>query len=195
MVVTCPWSDLVLPGAAPQDPGSNCEDTGAPVQYKRASMRTFRYAIDCTQMKLSAGQMNYKDDFDTKVRFRPVSVAEDFVYVDTPPRFLTNVKKSAHKCDTSDRTPASVNLLQRREDTFRVCIATVATVVIDEDRCQPCGHRMRDRDATGPRRARGIRANDRYGRCSLTRRGRISHRPHLSALQYSRESTEPFSVV
>lgn len=108
--------------------------------------------------------MRYKDDIDTKIRFQPVSVAEDFISVDSPPRFLTKVEQSAHKCDTSNRKPASVKLLTKKEDRFRSFNATVATVLIDQDRYQPRGHRMSHQDARGARRTRGTGANDRYGR-------------------------------
>ena len=131
--LTRPPNGLVLPGAAPQDTGSNREDPRTPVQYKRATLRKLRDAIDRARMKLTAAQKRYKDDFDKMVRFRPVIVAGDFVYVDRPLRLLTNVERRTHERDTTDAGPASVKLLPKTEGPFRVRSATDATVVINQD--------------------------------------------------------------
>ncbi|CDF32918.1 unnamed protein product [Chondrus crispus] len=106
LVLTRPPSGLILP-----------EDPRTPVQYKRATLRKLRDALDRARTKLSASQKRYKDDFDKKVRFRPVVVAGDFVYVDRPPRPLTSVER---------RTRA-------QEGPFRVRSATDTTVLIEQD--------------------------------------------------------------
>ena len=85
LVLTRPPSGLMLSGTVPQDAGTHREDPWTPVQYKRATLRKVRDALDRAQTKLIASQKRYKDDFNKKVRFRPVVGAGDFVYVDRPP--------------------------------------------------------------------------------------------------------------
>ena len=85
LVLTRPLSGLILPGTIQQDAGTHREDPRTPVQYKRATLRKLRDALDRVRTKLTASQKRYKDDFDKKVRFRPVVGAGDFVYVDRPP--------------------------------------------------------------------------------------------------------------
>ena len=93
LVLTRAPSGLILPGTVPQDAGTHREDPRTPVQYKRATLRKLRDALDRARTKLTASQKRYKDDFDKKVRFRPIVGAGDFVYVDRPPRPLKIVER------------------------------------------------------------------------------------------------------
>lgn len=48
-------------------------------------------------MKLTAAQKRYTDDFEKKLRFRPVVIAEKFVDFYRLPLPLTNVELGAHE--------------------------------------------------------------------------------------------------
>ncbi|CDF40922.1 unnamed protein product [Chondrus crispus] len=130
LVLTRPPSGLALPGTVPQDAVSNTEDPRTPVQYKRATLRKLRDALERTRVKLTAAQRRYKADFDKKVRFRPVIEKGDRVYVDRPPRPLTSTERG--DLPSNDGGP-SVKLLPKTEGPFPVRSATETTVVVDQD--------------------------------------------------------------
>ncbi|CDF38169.1 unnamed protein product [Chondrus crispus] len=130
LVLTRPPSGLALPGTVPQDAVSNTEDPRTPVQYKRATLRKLRDALERTRVKLTAAQRRYKADFDKKVRFRSVIQVGDLVYVDRPPRPLTSTERG--DLPSNDGGP-SVKLLPKTEGPFRVRSATETTVVVDQD--------------------------------------------------------------
>ena len=130
LVLTRPPSSLAQPGTVPQEAVSNTEDPPPMVQFKRATLRKLRDALERTRVKLTAAQRWYKTDFDKKVRFRPVIEVGDLVYVDRPPRPLTSTERGDLPSD--ERGP-SVKLLPKKEGPFRVRSATEATVVVDQD--------------------------------------------------------------
>ncbi|CDF39905.1 unnamed protein product [Chondrus crispus] len=130
LVLTRPPSGLALPGTVPQDAVSNTEDPRTPVQYKRATLRKLRDALERARVKLTAAQRRYQADFDKKVRFRPVIEVGDLVYVDRPPRPLTSTERG--DLPSNDGGP-SVKLLPKTEGPFRVRSATETTVVVDQD--------------------------------------------------------------
>ena len=133
LLLTRPPSGPILPGTVPQDAGTHREDPRTLVQYKSATLRKLRDALDRAQTKLTASQKRYKDDFDKKVRFRPVVGAGDFVYVDRPPRPLTSVERRTRAQDTTGTDELSVKLLPRTEGPFRVRAATDTAVLIEQD--------------------------------------------------------------
>ena len=133
LVLTRPPSGLILPGTVPQDAGTRREDSRTPVQYKRATLRKLRDALDRARTKLTASQKRYKDDFDKKVRFRLVVGAGDFVYVDRPPRPLTSVERRTRAKGTTGTDELSAKLIPRTEGQFRVRSATDTTVLIEQD--------------------------------------------------------------
>ena len=133
LVLTRPPSGSILTGTVPQDAGTHREDPRTPVQYKRATLRKLCDALDRTRTKLTASQKRYKDDFDKKVRFRPVVEAGDFVYVDRPSRPLASVERRTRAQGTVGTDKLSVNLLPRTEGPFRVRSATDTTVLIEQD--------------------------------------------------------------
>ena len=133
LVLTHPLFGLILPGTVPQDAGTHREDPPTPVQYKCATLRKLRDALDRARTKLTASQKRYKDDFDEKVRFRPVVGAGDFVYLDRPPRPLTSVERRTRAQVTTGTDELSVKLLLRKESPFRVRSATETTVLIEQD--------------------------------------------------------------
>ena len=68
--------------AGRRDPSREPADPGAvQARYAAQALRRARPFSD----KKTASQKRYKDDFDKKVRFRPVVGAGDFVYIDPPP--------------------------------------------------------------------------------------------------------------
>ena len=131
LVLTRPPSGPILPGTAGR--GTHREDPRTPVQYKRATLRKLRGALDRARTKLTASQKRYKDDFDKKVRFRPVFGAGEFVYVDRPPRPLTNVERRTRAQGTTGTDELSVKLLPKTEGPFRLRSATDTTVLIGQD--------------------------------------------------------------
>ena len=133
LVLTRPPSGLILPGTVLQDVGTHREEPRTPVQYKRATLRKLRDALDRARTKLTASQKRYKNDFDKKVRFRPVVGAGDFVYVDRPLRPLTSVERRTRAQGTTGTDELSVKLLPRTEGPFRVRSATDTTVLIEQD--------------------------------------------------------------
>ena len=133
LVLTRPPSGLILPGTVLRDAGTHREDPRTPVQYKRATLRKRRDALDRARTKLTASQMRYKDDFDKKVRFRPVVGAGDLIYVDRPPRPLKSVARRTRAQGTTGTDELSVKLLPRTEGPFRVRSATDTTVLIEQD--------------------------------------------------------------
>ena len=72
LVLTRPPSGFILPSTVPQDAGTHREDRRTPVQYRRATLRKLINALARARTKLTASQKRYKDDFDKKVRFRPL---------------------------------------------------------------------------------------------------------------------------
>lgn len=66
-----------------------------------------------------------------KVQFWPILGAEDFLYVDNPPRTLTIVERRVHQRYTTEADYNYVELLSRTEGPFHVRIATDAMVVIE----------------------------------------------------------------
>ena len=132
LVLTRAPSGLVLPGTVPQDAGTHREDPRTPVQYKRATLRKLRTALECARGKLTTAQERYKASFDRKVRYRPVIVVGDYVYVDRPPRPLRRAERDSAEITDGDGNPA-VKLLPKAEGPFRVRSATDTTVVIDQD--------------------------------------------------------------
>ena len=133
LVLTRPPSGLIIPVTVPQDAGIHREDPRTLVQYKRASLRKLRDALNRAQTKLTASQKRYKEDFDKKVRFRPVVGAGDFVYVDRPPRPLTSVERHTRAQGTTGMDELSVKILPRTEGLSRVCSATDTTVLIEQN--------------------------------------------------------------
>ncbi|CDF38306.1 unnamed protein product [Chondrus crispus] len=133
LVLTRPPTGLILPGTVPQDAGTHMEDPRTPVQYKRATLRKLRDALDRARTKLTASQKQYKDNLDRKVRFRPVVRAGDFVYVDRPPRTLTSVERRMRVQSPTDTEDLSVKLLPKAEGPFNVRSATDTTVLIEQD--------------------------------------------------------------
>ena len=132
LVLTRPPSGLILPSTVLQDTGTHREDPWTPVQYKRATLRKLRDALDRAGTKLSASQKRYKDNFDKKIRFRPVVGAGHFVHVDRPPRPLTSVEKRTRAQGTTGTEELSVMLLRRIQGPFRVRTATDTTVLIEQ---------------------------------------------------------------
>ena len=130
LVLTRPPSVWALPTTVPQDAVSNTEDPRTPVQYKRATLRKLRDALERTRVKLTAAQRRYKTDFDKKVRFRSVIAVGDLVYDDRPRRPLTSTEREG---PPSDGGAPSVKLLPKTEGPFRVLSATETTVVVDQD--------------------------------------------------------------
>ena len=64
LVLTRPPSGLIPTGTVPQGAGTHREDPRTPVQYKLATLRKLRDALDRARTKLTASQKRYKDDFD-----------------------------------------------------------------------------------------------------------------------------------
>ena len=133
LVLTRPPSGLILPGTILQDAGTHREEPRTPVQYKRATLRKLRDALDRARTKLTASQERYKEYFDKKVRFVPVVGAGDFVYVDRPLRPLTSFEQRTRAQGTTGTDELSVKLLPRTEGPFRVRSATDTTVLIEQD--------------------------------------------------------------
>ena len=129
LALTRPQSGLALPGTVPQDDASNTEGLQTPVQYKCATPRKLRDALERTRVELTAAQRRYKTDFDRKVRFRPFIAVGDVFYVDLPPRPLTSTERGELP---SDGGASSVKLLPKTEGPFRVRSATESTVVVDQ---------------------------------------------------------------
>ena len=73
LVLTRPSSSLALPGTVLQENVSILENPRIPAQYKRATIRKLRNALERAKMKLTAAQRHYKTDSDRKVRFSPVT--------------------------------------------------------------------------------------------------------------------------
>ena len=129
-MLTRPASGLTLPGTVLQDTVSKIQDPRAPVQYKRAKLRKLRDTLACTRVKLSAAQRRYKTDFNNKVRFRPVIVLRDFVYVERPSRPLSSTERGDLPSDVGG---PSVKRLAKTERPFQVGSAKEITVVVDQD--------------------------------------------------------------
>ena len=133
LLLTRPPSGLMQPGTVPQDAGTHREDPRTPVQYKRATLRKLCDELLRARTKLTASQKRYKDDFDKKVRFRPVVGAGNFIYVDRPPRPLKSVERRTSAQGTNGTDELSVKLLPRTEGPFRVRSATDTPALIEQD--------------------------------------------------------------
>ena len=111
------------PSRGPADPGA--------VQARYVSKLCD--ALDRARTILTASQKRYKDDFDKKVRSRPVVGVGNFVHVDRPHRSFTSVERGTRAQGTTGTDELSVKLLPRTEGPFCVCNATDTTVFIEQD--------------------------------------------------------------
>lgn len=103
------------------------------MQYQRVTMGKLRDALDRARTKLTASQKRYKNNFDKKIRFRPVVMAGEFVYVDRPPRPLISAELRARAQDSSGTEDLSIMLLPKTEGPFHVRSATHTTVLMEQD--------------------------------------------------------------
>lgn len=128
-----PPCSLILSGSVPQDAKSHMKNPRTLLQYKRAKLRKLWDALDRARTTLSASQKRDKDNFDGKVRFRPVVSTGDFVYVD---RLLCPLKRFERRTrlqDSAGTEGLSGKLLLRTTGLFRVRYHTDTMGLIEQD--------------------------------------------------------------
>ena len=105
-------------------------DKLTPVQFKRYTIRRLRSQLATAQDKMTAAQKRYKEDFDRKVRFRPVINVGDEVYVDRPPLTLQARERSELERYQDE---VSQKLLPRSYGPYKVEEVTDTNVAIRRD--------------------------------------------------------------
>ena len=82
---------------------------------------------------MTAAQKRYNENFDKKVRLRPVIEEGDQVYVDRPPRAFRAAERCGRDGQGLGTEDMSVKLLLKTEGPFRVRQATDTTVTVEQD--------------------------------------------------------------
>lgn len=106
-----------------QQEDAPAEENLGPVQYKRATIRRPGSVLTHARLKLSTVQRRYKSDFNCEVSFFLVVNAGDFVYVDRPPRALTEAPRREPGRSQPTTTEAFRELLTKSAGLHFKCLA------------------------------------------------------------------------
>ena len=115
----------------PQD-SEDVPDRTDTVAFKRYLLRRVRKVLARASARNTAAQQRYKDDFDKKVRFRPVLHPGDEVFIDRPPQgALASDKEDLVVDDYIERV--SKKLLMKSHGPYKLVSVTERNVMVQAD--------------------------------------------------------------